>query len=122
MIALPLLRTIPSSTFISLIKSTLVSGPSRTSPSTEKVLAAILPLPSPAPTYRLELKRGLNVEHATSVLEVLVNWAEDWVAQNAKGIEWDTTTVGSTTATSAGSTSLPPLEAVSPVHLSYDLS
>ena len=108
--ALPLLRTIPASALITLIKATL-DTPSSKTPSTETVLKAILALPSPAPTYRLELKRGLTVEEATSVLEVFVDFAERWVSQNAKGIEWDTTSTaaGSTEATA----SLPSLDSVS---------
>jgi hypothetical protein len=45
------------------------------------------------------------------VLEILVDFAEGWVSQNAKGIEWDTTSAGP--APSAQASALPSLDAVS---------
>lgn len=101
------MRTISSTTLVGLIKASL--SDSGTPSKTQSVLEAILALPAPAPTYRLELKRGLDVEQAASVLEVLVNWAEAWVAQNGKGIEWD---VGGDASASISQSTLPSLESV----------
>jgi hypothetical protein len=104
-IALPALRTIPSSAIVAIIKASLqTSG----TPSIDRTLEAIVSLPTPAPTYRVELKRGLGVEEATSVLEVLTQWAEAWVLSNAKGLKWDI----DQSQLNEEETSIPPLEAV----------
>ena len=107
LIALPILRTIPSSTIVAIIKDALTY--TAASPSIERALEAIVSLPSPAPTYRVELKRGLGVEDATSVLEILTQWAEAWVLSNAKGLKWDI----DQSQLNEEETSIPPLEAVS---------
>jgi hypothetical protein len=112
-IALPLLRTIPSSSLVSLVKASLRTPSVAGTPSPETVLEAILALPPPPPTYRVELKRGLGVEDATSVLEVLTRWSETWVASSSKGLQWE---IGQTLpAETETESSIPSLEAVSPV-------
>jgi hypothetical protein len=58
----------------------------------------------------MELKRGLGVEDATSILEVLTQWAEAWVLSNAKGLKWDI----DQSQLNEEETSVPPLEAVRP--------
>jgi hypothetical protein len=42
--------------------------------------------PIPDPAYRVELKRGLSVEDATAVMQVLVEFAEAHVEKRAEGI------------------------------------
>jgi len=109
-IALPALRTIPSSALVSIIKTTLQTPVPAETPSFEQVLHAIVSLPPPSPTYRVELKRGLGVEDATSVLEVLTQWAEAWVLSNAKGLKWD---IDQSQLHDDATSSIPSLEAVS---------
>lgn len=109
-IALPALRTIPSSALVAIIKTTLKSPVPSETPSFEQVLQAIVSLPPPSPTYRVELKRGLGVEDATSVLEVLTQWAEAWVLSNAKGLKWD---IDQAQLHDDATSSIPSLEAVS---------
>jgi len=58
----------------------------------------------------MELKRGLDVEDATSILEVLTQWAETWVLSNEKGLKWDI----DQSQLNEEESSVPPLEAVSP--------
>lgn len=86
--------------------------------SIEKTLEAVVSLPPPAPTYRVELKRGLGVEDATSVLEVLTQWAEAWVLSNAKGLKWDI----DQTQLNEEEDSIPPLEAVCPASLGLHMT
>lgn len=108
-IALPALRTIPSSAIVAILKASLQSDET----SIEQTLEAIVSLPPPPPTYRVELKRGLGVEDATSILEVLTQWAEAWVLSNAKGLKWDI----DQSQLNEEETSIPPLEAVRPACL-----
>ena len=109
-IALPVLRTIPSSALVSIIKTTLQSPAPSETPSFEQVLQAIVSLPPPSPTYRVELKRGLGVEDAASVLEVLTQWAEALVLSNAKGLKWD---IDQSQLHDDATSTIPSLEAVS---------
>jgi hypothetical protein len=109
MIALPKLPTLPSSALVAVIKATL-QNPSNGAPSLEKVLTAILDLAPPAPTYRVELKRGFGVQEATSVLEIITQWAEQWVTTSSKGLKWDIDQ--NLPETTEDSTSIPSLEAV----------
>lgn len=115
--ALPLLRTLSASTLVACIKASARPSAPDTTPEVKIVLQAILALPSPAPTYRLELKRGLDVEEATAVLDILTGWAETWVANNAKGIEWDVSESTLIDAAAADTATLPSLEAVSLTHM-----
>ncbi|WVQ98874.1 hypothetical protein IAU59_006005 [Kwoniella sp. CBS 9459] len=92
LIALKSMRTIPSSALVALLTSTLhpdSTSPNAPVPDLSEILRLILASP-PAPTFRMDLRRGLTVEDATSVLAVLVDWAEGHVAQRNEGLQgWD---------------------------------
>ncbi|WVR05325.1 hypothetical protein IAU60_002339 [Kwoniella sp. DSM 27419] len=91
LLALRQLRTIPSSSLVALITaSSHPTASNQESPSMIEVLRAILALPPPAPTFRLDLRRGLRVEDATAVLSQLVHWAEEHVSLRSEGLKgWD---------------------------------
>jgi hypothetical protein len=100
MAALPRLPTLPPSALVRVLHAALhpasstpapTGGSASPPPSVELVLEAILSLPIPAPSYRNDLQRGLSVEDATTVLEVMVRYAEKWVeySYSSKGLEWD---------------------------------
>lgn len=89
LLSLPFLPTLSPSALVQLLKSAIHAPVSSNAPSLEKLLEVILGLPTPAPSYRHELQRGLTVEDATAVLEVMVKWAEMWVEYGGKGLQWD---------------------------------
>lgn len=93
MIALPILPTLPSAALVTLLHAAVhPSLQTQTHiPTLETVLKAIMALPVPGPSYRHELQRGLSVEDATSILGVMVEFAEMWVeySYSPKGLEWD---------------------------------
>jgi hypothetical protein len=92
------LRTMPnisSLTVTALLHSALhprshsgLPGP----PSFAHLYRDILSLPTPASTFRLELRRSLSVEDATRLLSCLVDWAELHVAHRSDYFaRWDET-------------------------------
>ncbi|KAK8869661.1 hypothetical protein IAR55_000229 [Kwoniella newhampshirensis] len=92
LLSLNTIPTIPSSTLISLIRATLHPTALSTSktPTLATALLEIMSGPPPAPTYRMDLGRGLGVEEATAVLSQLVIWAEEHVERRTESlVGWD---------------------------------
>ncbi|WWC69310.1 uncharacterized protein I206_103248 [Kwoniella pini CBS 10737] len=84
-------RTIPTSTLVKLIASSLnpTEANAKNVPNLEDILNLIMKTP-PAPTFRLDIRQNLSVEDATSVLEQLVHWAEKHVLLRATVLKgWD---------------------------------
>ncbi|ADV19528.1 hypothetical protein CNB04100 [Cryptococcus gattii WM276] len=89
-LALQNIPTIPSSTVIKLIQKSTQSSNASSVPSLTALLQTVLALPPPGPSYRLDLYRILSVEDAAAVLEVLVQWMEDYVETLSEGLKgWD---------------------------------
>ncbi|KAL0254090.1 hypothetical protein I308_101469 [Cryptococcus tetragattii IND107] len=89
-LALQNIPTIPSSTVIKLIQKSTQSSNASSVPSLTALLQTVLALPPPDPSYRLDLYRILSVEDAATVLEVLVQWMEDYVETLSEGLKgWD---------------------------------
>ncbi|KIR28839.1 hypothetical protein I309_02334 [Cryptococcus deuterogattii LA55] len=89
-LALQNIPTIPSSTIIKLIQKSAQSSNASSVPSLTALLLTVLALPPPGPSYRLDLYRILSVQDATAVLEVLVQWMEDYVGTLSEGLKsWD---------------------------------
>ncbi|WWC60934.1 uncharacterized protein I303_103510 [Kwoniella dejecticola CBS 10117] len=88
-------HTIPSSTLVKLISSTIYpetgdqSSKHKSIPSLSDILRIIMRSP-PSPTFKLDIRQLLSVEDATSVLEQLVSWAEKHVSFRAEVLKgWD---------------------------------
>ncbi|WWD16075.1 hypothetical protein CI109_100500 [Kwoniella shandongensis] len=117
LLALNTIPTIPSSTVIALIRASLQtsSTTSTTTPTLAVLLREIMSGPSPAPTYRIDLRRELNVEEATSVLCQFVIWAEAHVERRSDSLEgWDVDNESESNPKSASNqeADLPSLESV----------
>lgn len=85
------LNTIPSSTLVKLIHTILhpqteKSTNTTPAPRLSKFLLVLLSSTVPDTTYRIELRKGLSVEDATRILEVLVGWAEGCVEKRSEGL------------------------------------
>jgi len=88
-LALQQIQTISSSTVVRLVREAVHSAPTRSSKHRTRLtelLHCILALPTPSPTYRLDLRKSLPVEDAAMVLEELTTWAEMHVERRLDGL------------------------------------
>ena len=102
--ALRTVQTVPASTLVTLIKAIIqppIEGSSGSRPQLRDLMLVILGLPTPSPTYRVESRKSLSVEDSTSLLTLLVEWAEMHVEKRAEGLRSWLPEEGSSTANPA---------------------
>ncbi|WWC89874.1 uncharacterized protein L201_004802 [Kwoniella dendrophila CBS 6074] len=85
-------RTIPSSTLVKLITSSIHPSETAKSIPLSQMLSLIMKSP-PAPTFRLDIRQNLSIEDASVVLQKLVEWVEEYVTKRDESLlEWDNET------------------------------
>ncbi len=118
-LALEVIPNLPSGSLLAALLAVLkphTVGRSA-APDLETFLARYITVPIAGPTHRAHLHRALNVTAAATVLEVLVEWLEEWRTETTDGLlEWDE--ARGPTQRKQGGAELPPVQAVGPGSLS----
>lgn len=102
--ALRVIPTVSSATLLVVLRTALhppshpgLPGP----PPFSHIYRDVLSLPTPPSTFRLELRRSLTTDEATSLLACLVDWAEMHVEARSFGLsKWDSSKKDSSTTPS----------------------